>query len=101
MSQQQSQEEILNTQLNVEKDQNKENSHLVEIENVPNTPFRVAKHNEKWYVIMGKKAVSHDYTTKDEAIESIESDRWFTILVMIHIAVEMILEEKSKPKNSL
>lgn len=79
-----------NTQLNIEKSQSKENSTLVETELINNTPFHIVKQKEKWFITMGNHKITHEYNTKEEAIERLHIDKWFILMTVITIITEAI-----------
>lgn len=79
--------------MNVERNLNKENSTLVETEVINNTPFHVVKQNEEWFIVMGKQMISTKYKTKEEAIDSIERDKWFIIMTIATMVFETLTKE--------
>lgn len=80
--------------MNVEENQNKENSSLVEREQIPKTPFYINKHNEEWFITMGKHIITHKYPTKEEAMDCLTDEKWFVIMTIAHIIVEQYNEHK-------
>lgn len=90
-------QELLNTQLNVEGISNKENSNyeLVSTEAIEGTPFHVVGEEEKGYFIsLGRYRVSEVQKTKDEALEELYKNMWYIIMNVIITTVDILKENE-------
>lgn len=85
--------EQLNTQLSVEETDNKK-SNLTEREYIEDTPFWLIMQNERWYITMAGFKITKEYTTKEEALERLEKDKW---KIVMHVA--LIIKETKPPKE--
>lgn len=85
-------QELLHTQLNVE-DHNKENSSkLVTRERIPETPFYLIGQVDKWMITFKNYRITDLYETAEEALESIEKNKWDIIMRMTAIVHESMIE---------
>lgn len=77
------QKDILNTQSNAEETP-KQNSLIIEREQIENTPFWTLKTEEGWFLVMGDYRVTEVYETKEEVLECLERDKW---KIVLHLAI--------------
>lgn len=95
------QKDILNTQTNVEENQNKENSTLIVRERIPNTPFYIIRNLEnQWFIVMGDHRITELKETKEEALDELEDNRWFITMSIAAIVLEKMLAEKKYWKET-
>lgn len=65
-----------------------QNHKLIEQIEVENTPFRVIRIDDKWFVSMGKYRLTHPLKTKDEAMVSALDESWWRIIQVQNIQIE-------------
>lgn len=95
------QSDILNTQENAE-NPGKENSSLIEREQVPKTPFWVINQNEKWFLIMGENRITDLFNTKEEALDELKNNQWFITISIAAIVLEkMLAQQKFLKKENI
>lgn len=81
------QEELLNTQSNAGETP-KQNSSLMEYKPIAGTPFTAARHENKWYLLMGIYRLSESYHTEEQVLSLLKNDMWTLILKMIVAVIE-------------
>lgn len=101
MSQPKMEKGTLTTLLNADKDQNKENSTLYDVEKLGNTPFALIKQENKYFLVLGNNRVTEKYETREEAIEQLEVSKWDLILHLAIVVTERILETREQEKEVL
>lgn len=82
------QRDILNTQENVDQDQNKENYSLIERHIIENSPFMAIRLEDNWFLVMGDHRITDDYNTKEEAVERLVIEKWRIIALMVLIMIQ-------------
>jgi hypothetical protein len=79
--------ESLNTLQSVDQ-QNNNDSILVERENVKGTPFTLYKHEQNWFVLLGKYRLSKEFETKEEALEDASRNDWERTMQVVGVMIE-------------
>lgn len=92
------QEDILNSQNSTEETHN-QNSTLNEREKIEDTPFWVVKQEEKWFITLGEYRVSQIKESKDEALKTLEENKWDLVIHMVIIISEKLKEEDYRKNN--
>lgn len=91
------QEEILNGQVG-ETMQTGKNEPLWTATKVPNTPFTMVEHEDKFFVTMGKYKLSDDYENLEEAMRLVDEFNWDFILRVLMVVAEDIFNHKTNNK---
>jgi len=79
--------ESSNTLQNAEQE-TKQDSKLVERENVEGTPFTLYKSENLWYVLLGKYRMSKEFETKEEAKEDAQRNDWERTMQVVGVMIE-------------
>lgn len=88
------QQDILNSQLNAETDNNSNSSKLIEREHMTGTPFWITGNEELGYRgVMGKWAITEIYKTKLEVVNHIDQNEWEIILKLAGIVAQDLIEQ--------
>lgn len=85
--------DLLNTQSNAEETPNN-NSTLVDRIPIENTPFKIIKHEDKYFIGFGKYRLTEDFNTADDAEDQLYINLWNIVLRMV---IAMIHIDKEKP----
>lgn len=101
------QSDLLNTQLGVEGEPNKENSILARRENILGTPFYLVQTETHWFVSFNKYRITGEYAIGMDTNEEIdelaknvlEEDKWFVIMRMCGIMQEIMRENPYNKEN--
>lgn len=75
-------------------DSHSKNSTLAENIPVPNTPFVARMRDEKWFITMGDYAITEKFDTKEDAINTLETNRWEITVTLIAIALDKVLTDE-------
>lgn len=89
------QEDILHGQINAEETP-KENSTLVEHEDLPNTPFKITKTQEGFFLRMGDYRITDIHKDKQSATHELSKNKWLIIIRIIGAIIERYLSDKTK-----
>lgn len=85
------------TPMNVER-VNKENSGnkpLIEYEDIPRSPFKLVRHEEKYFIVMGDHRITDPTETKNEQYLKLDKEKWQIIFTTIAVVVSKTLEEQN------
>lgn len=84
--------ELHNTVMNEMKPEpEKDETPLIEYEEIEGTPFTIVHQNNMWFLVMGNNRITEPTHTRLEQINKLDSEKF---LLMLHIAV--IVGEKLK-----
>lgn len=86
-------QDLLNTQSNTEKTHKGES--LIERRKVEGTPFHIIKHEEGFFIAMGKFRLTKETETEEETLSKLETEKWDIIGRMI-IGTLATMEEIDK-----
>lgn len=89
------QSELLNTQLSVEEITNK-NSTLVEIEDIPKTPFKIVKTADKWFIGIAGERLTDLFETKEGALNELYDNMWNIIMHLTIVMIQKTADYKSQ-----
>lgn len=80
--------ELLNIQSNVENNP-KENSTLIEYEQIEGTPYKAVKTEEGWFLTIGNYKLTEPTKTLEETEEKLKTDQWH-IMINTMVAINEI-----------
>lgn len=75
------------------------NTQLIEREEVEGTPFTLIKHDEQWYILMGRYRLSEGMT-KEDALKNANTMDWNKILQVMTIIVQN-QEDQNQPIGNI
>lgn len=85
-------------------DQNKEHSseELVERHQIPGSPFTSVKHQDQYYLLMGKYRLNEQpLASHDEVIQYANDNEYDVILKMIMIVFNDLVEQGKRHKDTM
>lgn len=89
--------EQLATQENVENNL-KENSTLVENEDLKGTPFILRKRDNQWFLTVSDYRVTEPTNTKEEQLFKLDSEKWLLIMHICIITMKKLSDEEGYEK---
>lgn len=76
------------------------NKKLIERIQIPLTPFTAIKHENDWFLTMGKFKINDKiYQSYEEVVESLKSNQWEIILTLCMIVSEDIINNQKLNNN--
>lgn len=75
---------------------NKENSGnkpLIEYEDIPGSPFKLVRHEDKYFIVMGDHRITEPTTTKNEQYIKLDKEKWQIMFTTICVVVSKTLAE--------
>jgi len=101
---------ILNTQLGVGDEPNKENSLLVERKQVPDSPFYLVRLEHKWFLAYNKFRITEEYDNELLDMETeefeyakivLEKEHWMITMRLCAITTELMQQAESELKAAI
>lgn len=101
MLQSTNQQELLQSQTNVEEQPKQNSSKLIEREPIENSPFTLIKNEkEEYFIVMGNYRITEIHNSKEEAITYLMRNTYNVILTMITIVHEKLKEMENNNNNN-
>lgn len=69
---------------------------MFEKTDIEGTPFRLIKNENKYFIAFGLHAITAKYETAEEALGTLETDKWIILCTVIGIISEKVYKEFSK-----
>lgn len=91
------QQDILNTQVNAHNN-HKQNSTLVEMDNITGTPFKWVKQDDKYFIVLGNNRLTEPTTTLSETLEKLQTEMFDVIFHTIIVIAQTLINESTKPE---
>lgn len=82
------------------KQQSGDETQLVEMHNIPETPFTVVKYENAWFLTMGKYRLSEPMPTRGMAEEDAKNASWTRLMQVMQIMIENNNNGKITPFNT-
>lgn len=71
-------------------------SHLIKYTAIENTPFKLIKQNEEYFIVMGSHRLTEPTQTKNEQYIKLEKEKWKILTNVIIIITETIINTRLK-----
>lgn len=81
----------------LELDPNLEQEKLIDVKEIPDTPFVVVKADKKYFIGMGNERITKEFDSEEEAIESLEHPEWQTLISVMVIVFNSLKGFKPQP----